>query len=450
MNELIAAAAPSVLAAASAGAALHYRRRARRGQREIRRLTNRERGAAETARAVEEALRTLAFSVIPALKEAAGREGGGHGADFVLPAGLAGQPVAVRLGEVADALARAMRAVQSGADAWVKGQAADMRRQAVEVTDRTQRAADEQTRAAVRSAASALVAVASRVSKQISAASRRSDGGGHAALEEIDHLVQQLLLVAQSYTVLSGGRLTRRWPPAVVTDVLRAAMGHVQGYQRISYEESGVLVTTRAVGPVIQALALLLDNALRFSQPQSRVDIRLQDGHHGIGVEICDAGVGLTQEDLLTARAILSGERGVDVTRLGAHPRIGFPVVGLLALRYGFRVEVLPSNAYGGTSVVLFLPNALLDRSGPTRRVPPAAAIVAADGQRRTAGGLQVRVPRRNTAAAPDAAADGGGDSASAPAGGTPAVFAAWAQGTGRARRESIHPHSHEQKERDL
>ncbi|MGW5096278.1 ATP-binding protein [Streptomyces nodosus] len=326
------------------------------------------------------------------------------------------------------------------------------------------------TEAAVRSVSSALVGMAARTSRKVSKGMRaHEDDAAFETLIGIDHTVQQMLLVAQGWTVLAGGKLTRRWPPTSLTDVVRAAMGYVEDYQRVTPQELDVAVTTRAVGPVVQTLAALLDNALRFSPPESRVHVSFEQGHHGVTVVLDDSGLQMTPEQLDVARDILTGQRRDDITQLGARPQIGFRVAAALASAYGFRVDVQAPNSLLGTRALLTLPQDLLTtvpqeppapvekpQAAPSPALasvpadqPPAltpvpaasqpalAAAPAADESdlpgRTTASGLSVRNKRPVRTAAP----------APRPANaepGRPSVVAAWARGTQRARAEqTIH-----------
>jgi hypothetical protein len=114
------------------------------------------------------------------------------------------------------------------------------------------------------------------------------------------------------------------------------------------------------VEPVVLALAALLDNATRYSQPGSIVQVGFQHGHNGHAIVIDDAGVGMTSESVRRAHWLLEGQTGQNFAVVGSPPQIGFAVIGVLAARYGFRVSVDTLSPYGGVRAVLFLPNNLL------------------------------------------------------------------------------------------
>src|SRR5258705_474962 len=79
--------------------------------------------------------------------------------------------------------------------------------------------------------------------------------------------------LADSLVVLGGESPGRQWAdPMPVLSVLRGAMSRIIDYRRVDLgEPPDVAVLGRAVEPVAHALAELLDNATRYSPPESRV-----------------------------------------------------------------------------------------------------------------------------------------------------------------------------------
>jgi hypothetical protein len=173
--------------------------------------------------------------------------------------------------------------------------------------------------------------------------------------------------------VLCGSWPGRQRAASSLSDVVRGAKSRVRDYKRIEIRTQVELaVTSRAVEPVVLAVAELLDNAARHSQPNTQVEVNLQPAHHGACVVIDDAGVGMDPREIELAGQLLSGQRSVDVTRLGDPPQFGFAVIGVLAARYGFSVSVDTRSPYGGVRAVLFLPTDLLTQITPD--VEPSAA----------------------------------------------------------------------------
>ncbi|MFJ4973010.1 ATP-binding protein [Streptomyces sp. NPDC088755] len=349
---------------------------------------------AREQRAAEQALDRLVQEVLPQIHRARGRA-----TLPVLTPELAGTAVGERLEIVtkataglAQALVRDLQYAAHQEIEQVKTHGAEELRRVhtdaqAEIT-RVNANAVRSTEAAVRSVSSALVGMAARTSRRVSEGVREHrDDAAFATLTEIDRTVQQTLLVAQGWSVLAGGKLTRHWNTTTLTDVVRAAMGYVEDYQRVAPQELSLAVKTRVVGPVVHALALLLDNALRFSPPLSRVHVSFEQGHHGVTVIVDDSGLQMSPERLDMARDILTSQRTDDITQLGARPTTGFRVIAALARAYGFRVDVQAPNALLGTRALLTLPQDLLTTVAeaaptPTAHSDPQGALAPAPESR--------------------------------------------------------------------
>ncbi|WP_126896806.1 ATP-binding protein [Streptomyces sp. WAC 01325] len=304
---------------------------------------------------------------------------------------------------------------------------------AVTTSRRVEAEAQETAKAAVKSFATAMVSTGIDVSGEIAQALRRhSDSPTFATLTRIDHGVQQMLHQAQSYVVLSGGLLGQRWPASTLTDVVGAAQGAIRDYARVQPYVSERAVIARMVGPVKLILSHLLDNAARYSPPQTRVEVSAQHGHHGVTLLIDDAGKRMSEEQLERSRRILDGRQEVDILNIEAHPRVGFPVISLLARRYGIRVVLSDSNRYGGMCASVYLPEALLT-SVPAHLEPaPEPLGIEAPAPQQpelTENGLPTRTARRPVL---QQQGHGGRRVSTAPV--RPTVIGAWQQGTRRAR----------------
>ncbi|WP_019930248.1 ATP-binding protein [Nocardia sp. BMG111209] len=221
--------------------------------------------------------------------------------------------------------------------------------------------ARDATGGAVRAFGTSVVSIGADVSQVVSVALRRHRSDAvYETLIHIDHSVQQMIHLAQSYVIVCGGLPGRRWPRQLLTDVVGGAIGRVREYTRVRPQQLDRIVVSRAVEPLVHTLATLLDNALRYSPPNSYVDVSFQEGHHGVTVLIDDAGVRMNADQLEETREVLSGDRVVDVLHLGLTPRVGFPGVAALARRYGFTVHIDGPNAYGGMRAMVFVPETLL------------------------------------------------------------------------------------------
>lgn len=177
-------------------------------------------------------------------------------------------------------------------------------------------------------------------------------------LYRIDHLAVRLQRGADSLVLLSGER-----EPAVdatpmrLTDVVRSAIGRIEGYQRVVLGTEGdSMVTPSAIGDLTLMIAELVENAVAFSPTSSTVDVAVRSASHGAVVEIVDRGVGMT-----TQRLMQENEQLVRRERLDLVPTkvLGLFVVGRLAQRTGAQVTLL-QTAGGGLTARIAVSDELL------------------------------------------------------------------------------------------
>ncbi|MFF3749150.1 sensor histidine kinase [Streptomyces sp. NPDC002018] len=239
-------------------------------------------------------------------------------------------------------------------------------------------------------------------------------------LLRIDHGTALIGRLADSIAVLGKARPGRQWPrPVPLFSVLRGAMSRILEYQRVDLHSiAKVAVVGTAVEPLIHACAELLDNATRYSPPQTRVHVTAVEVQTGIAIEIEDGGVSLSEEARARAERMLArAQAGIDLNDLGETPRLGMAVVGRLCQMYNLQVS-LRQSAYGGVRAVLIVPRDVIT-TGPAPGI--AHGIGAAAGPRGSAVDLptkdilrpEKRVPRpaagpRRSAPALAAAADDG------------------------------------------
>lgn len=308
---------------------------------------------------------------------------------------------------------------------------------------------EQSARATLKAMMRAVQSLANEQQVAISAMQERHDDPDVlAGLMRIDHMNSQLNRRAQATAVLCGSWPGQQRSASSLTDVARGATSRIRDYLRVNVPaESDVAVVSRAVEPVVLAVAELLDNGARHSPPNTSVEVNFQQAHNGMVVMIDDGGVGMTVEELQRAARLLAGDGGSDINRLGDPPQVGFAVIGVLAKRYGFRVSVDTRSPYGGVRAVVFLPNELLTRvSKPT--MPDNAVALPPERQQRpvapvddavlgrTPGGL----PRRRRTQPVDQAAPPPAPAVSTPAGQAAADqriatgLAAWKRGTDSGR----------------
>ncbi|MFJ3671849.1 sensor histidine kinase [Streptomyces sp. NPDC090106] len=181
-------------------------------------------------------------------------------------------------------------------------------------------------------------------------------------LLRIDHGTALIGRLADSISVLGGGRPGRQWPePVPLYSVLRGAMSRILEYRRIKLESiAQVNIRGISVEPVIHAAAELLDNATRYSPPQTKVHVTATEVQTGIAIEIEDAGVSFSEEARARAEGMLERAlAGHDLQDLGDSPRLGLAVVGRLCTQFNMQVS-LRSSAYGGVRAVLIVPREMM------------------------------------------------------------------------------------------
>ncbi|WP_031066574.1 ATP-binding protein [Streptomyces sp. NRRL WC-3742] len=183
--------------------------------------------------------------------------------------------------------------------------------------------------------------------------------------------------LADSIAVLSGARPGRQWTrPIALYSVLRGGMSRILEYQRVDLHPVPQLsVSGPAVEPLIHAVAELLDNATRYSPPQTHVHLSASEVQSGIAIEVEDGGLGLTDEARSRAeRAIRDGMVSKDFDDLTESPRLGFAILGRLCRAYGYHLS-LRRSAYGGVRAVLIVPQAMFTTAPPTGRAHGIGAV---------------------------------------------------------------------------
>jgi len=187
---------------------------------------------------------------------------------------------------------------------------------------------------------------------------RTEDTDELADLFRLDHLTTRMRRHAEGLVILSGAAPSRQWrKPVQLMDVVRAAVAEVEDYERIEVRRlPRVAVTGPAVADLTHLVAELLENATVFSPPHTAVQVLGERVANGFTLEIHDRGLGMAADALLDANLRLAETPEFE---LSDTDRLGLFVVSRLAQRQNVRVSLQPSP-YGGTTAVLFIPDALL------------------------------------------------------------------------------------------
>ncbi|HZP52864.1 nitrate- and nitrite sensing domain-containing protein [Actinocrinis sp.] len=229
-----------------------------------------------------------------------------------------------------------------------------------------------------------------------------------ANLFKLDHLATRMRRNGENLLVLAGEEPGRKWSQAVrLLDVMRAGASEVEQYERVALRDlPDVNVLGRVVNDLVHLVAELLENATSFSAPETKVSVTanmLNTG--GVMLEIEDAGIGMTPEELDDANERLANPPVIDVA---ISRRMGLYVVGRLATRHGIQVR-LRRSAGGGITALVLVPSTLLAGADGEQQAPtPELSATGA----RSLGAL----PRRGGGQASFPDQEGTGDIAAFPA----------------------------------
>ncbi|MFF4906667.1 nitrate- and nitrite sensing domain-containing protein [Streptomyces sp. NPDC001260] len=192
---------------------------------------------------------------------------------------------------------------------------------------------------------------------------RTEDTDELADLFRLDHLTTRMRRHAEGLVILSGAAPSRQWrKPVQLMDVVRAAVAEVEDYERIEVRRlPRVAVTGPAVADLTHLVAELLENATVFSPPHTAVQVVGERVANGFTLEIHDRGLGMAADALLDANLRLAETPEFE---LSDTDRLGLFVVSRLAQRQNVRVS-LQTSPYGGTTAVVFIPDALLTDDVP-------------------------------------------------------------------------------------
>ncbi|MDG9703345.1 ATP-binding protein [Streptomyces sp. DH37] len=201
-----------------------------------------------------------------------------------------------------------------------------------------------------------------------------------AEVMKADHAAAQMTRKAQTLLVMCGIWPTRRESrPVSLFDCVRGAQSRIVEFGRVEvHGGQNLYVVPPAVEGLMHATAEILENATVFSPSRTQVVVSVREVAAGAVVEIDDAGLGMPPD--VMEQALRQLRHGLDLTELGAVPRLGLACVGRWSRQLGFGVELTTASAYGGTRAVLFVPHRLLTE--PIDREPASLATPAAEHAR--------------------------------------------------------------------
>ncbi|MFE2513082.1 ATP-binding protein [Streptomyces naganishii] len=237
-------------------------------------------------------------------------------------------------------------------------------------------------------------------------------------LYSIDHIAVRLRRNADSLMLLAGIRETvLDSGPTELTNVVRAALGQIEGYQRVQlYAGTEIMVEPDIIGDLTLMVAELLENAVSFSPAGSPVEVSVRAGGDGASIVIADHGLGMSAERLAEENARLIRRERLDVVPTKV---LGLFVVGTLARRWNVTAS-LSRTPGGGVTAEITIPSTLLLTLSPMT-APVAAGTAAATNAAPRAGSdadanAQADSDRTDATAAERAAGSGPRPAAERPA----------------------------------
>lgn len=194
---------------------------------------------------------------------------------------------------------------------------------------------------------------------------------------KLDHLGTRMRRNAESLLVLAGTETPRMWDkPLEIGDVVRAALGEVDEYQRIDILAlEPVRVSGQVVADIAHLLSELLDNATQFSPPSDRVRVAGLFDEDGYLITVSDHGMGMSEARQTELNRLLAKP---PVLGLALEPTLGLYVVARLAARHGISLKLVPGVP--GVTVRITIPRHLLETSLPARSDEAASYVGAATG----------------------------------------------------------------------
>jgi anti-sigma regulatory factor (Ser/Thr protein kinase) len=200
-----------------------------------------------------------------------------------------------------------------------------------------------------------------------------------AQLHKLDHLATRMRRNAESLLVLSEVDVGPRWhPPVRVLDVVRAALGEIENYQRVVVRTlDAVMIVGGAASDVTHLLAELIENGVKHSPPHELVEIRGRMTPDGYSLAVVDHGLGMSADEIARANERLAGAERPTVA---VSKHLGHFVAAALAARN--RIEVrLQGSEVVGIAAIVDLPAEIIGPMPPDplrELVAPAATAVPA------------------------------------------------------------------------
>lgn len=234
-------------------------------------------------------------------------------------------------------------------------------------------------------------------------------------LYSIDHIAVRLRRNADSLMLLAGIHETvLDSGPSPLTTVVRAALGQIEGYQRVELRaRTEAMVEPEVIGDLTLMVAELLENAVSFSPEGSPVEVTVAMSGNDAVIVVSDHGLGMTPERLDEENARLIRRERLDLVPTKV---LGLFVVGTLARRWEIAVT-LSRTPGGGVTAEVTVPTSLLVTGSTTGSTATAALAALSAGTTPVTATPLATAPAATTTAAetPSVLATGPRPSAAVP-----------------------------------
>ncbi|OIV37445.1 hypothetical protein BIV57_10780 [Mangrovactinospora gilvigrisea] len=166
----------------------------------------------------------------------------------------------------------------------------------------------------------------------------------------LDSINERIGRLIRSLRTLAGDYEPGRHKAFGTLDVVRGAISQVEQYARVDLQPVGpevaaVQVAAPVVDDLAHLLAELLDNALAFSAPDTRVVATIRPWGEGVLISVTDQGIGIPPRAREDLNRLL---RTPPVDATSQMTRVGLQVVTRLAARHGVTVEIAESHPGSG------------------------------------------------------------------------------------------------------
>ena len=194
---------------------------------------------------------------------------------------------------------------------------------------------------------------------------RETEPDSLSNLFRLDHLATRMRRNAESLLVLAGVDPPRRWTaPLRLGDVVRAAVGEVEDFQRVVLHiDPNATIAGAAAADLAHLLAELIENALVFSPPDSTVEVHGVRRPDRYTLAVVDSGFGMPAGDIDAANRRLAGAESFTIA---PSKYLGHYVAGNLAARHGITVTLRSARGFGVTATVEIPDRLLTAHTNPT------------------------------------------------------------------------------------